>query len=99
MLVGQMNSNKEWIVMAEEYVVGVDLGGTKILTAVADLAGNIIAEVKVATEATKGKEAVVAKTKDTVYQVIDKAEISIEQVVGIGLGSPGPLNIEEGIIH
>ncbi|GAB6138038.1 ROK family protein [Halanaerobaculum tunisiense] len=85
--------------MAKEYVVGIDLGGTKILTAVADLAGNIIAEVKVATEATKGKDTVVTKIKDTVYQVIDQAKISIEQVIGIGLGSPGPLNIAEGIIH
>ncbi|GAB6100135.1 ROK family protein [Halanaerocella petrolearia] len=85
--------------MKKEYVIGIDLGGTKILTAVADLKGNIVAEVKQATEAAKGKDVVIAKLKDTITQVLEKAEVDINQVEAIGLGSPGPLNIEEGIIY
>ncbi|AGB42010.1 transcriptional regulator/sugar kinase [Halobacteroides halobius DSM 5150] len=85
--------------MKQEYVIGIDLGGTKILTALADLEGNILAEVRKPTEADKGKNSVIAKIKDTIYEVLGQTEVAIEEVEGIGLGSPGPLNIEEGIIY
>lgn len=84
--------------MQKEYVVGVDLGGTKILTAVADLEGNILARVRKDTEAEKGKEAVIQKIKDTVYGVIKEIDIDLSQVKGIGLGVPGPVNIKKGVI-
>jgi len=84
--------------LQKEYVVGVDLGGTKILTAVADLQGNILARVRKDTEADKGKEVVIQKIKDTVYEVIEEVGIKLSQVKGIGLGVPGPVDIKKGII-
>ncbi|WP_018247622.1 ROK family protein [Orenia marismortui] len=82
----------------KEYVVGVDLGGTKILTAIADLEGNILARVRKDTEAQKGKDAVIQKIKDTIYEVVEKVDLDLSQVKGIGLGVPGPVNIKEGSI-
>ncbi|WP_018247939.1 ROK family protein [Orenia marismortui] len=84
--------------MEKEYVIGVDLGGTKILTAIADLEGNIIERVRKDTEANKGKDIVIQRLKDTVYEVAKKADLDLSQVKGIGLGCPGPLDIESGII-
>ncbi|PRX28625.1 glucokinase [Orenia metallireducens] len=84
--------------MQKEYVVGVDLGGTKILTAVADLEGNILARVRKDTEAKKGKEVVIQKIKDTVYEAVQEVGIELSQVKGIGLGVPGPVDIKKGII-
>ena len=52
--------------MSKEYVIGVDLGGTKILTAISDLEGNVLAEVRKDTEAEKGKEVVIEKIKATI---------------------------------
>jgi len=82
----------------KEYVVGVDLGGTKILTAIADLEGNILARVRKDTEAHKGKDAVIQKIKDTIYEVAEKIGSDLSQIKGIGLGVPGPVNIKEGVI-
>lgn len=82
--------------MEKKYVVGVDLGGTKIYTALVDLEGNIINEVSVKTEAHKGEESVldkILKTIDTVLEGID-----INEVKSIGIGSPGPLDVEKGLI-
>ncbi|WP_027340071.1 ROK family protein [Halonatronum saccharophilum] len=84
--------------MTKDYVIGVDLGGTKILTAIADLEGNILAKVRKDTEAKKGKDVVIQRIKDTVYEVIKEIDGDLSEVKGVGLGVPGPLNISEGII-
>ena len=47
--------------MKKKYVVGVDLGGTKIYTALVDLEGNIIKEKTVETLAFEGENAVYGK--------------------------------------
>ncbi|MBM7557355.1 ROK family protein [Halanaerobacter jeridensis] len=85
--------------MKKEYVIGVDLGGTKILTALSDLEGNILKRSRVLVGDVKDKDTVVTKIKETIEQVIEETEVDLEQVAGIGLGCPGPLDIEEGLIH
>ncbi|MGM0370681.1 MAG: ROK family protein [Bacillota bacterium] len=85
--------------MNKEYVIGVDLGGTKILTALADLEGTILERSRVLVGEVKDKDTIVEKIKETINQVTASAGIDLEQVVGIGLGCPGPLDIEEGLIH
>lgn len=82
--------------MNKKYVVGVDLGGTKIYTALVDLYGNIIEEIKVKTEAFKGSEAILNKIISTIDKVCDK--INFKSVKAIGIGSPGPLDIKKGTI-
>lgn len=82
--------------MNKKYVVGVDLGGTKIYTALVDLEGKIIKEVVVKTEAEKGEEAVLEKLLNTIDEVLEG--INKEEVRAIGVGSPGPLDIEKGLI-
>lgn len=85
--------------MKKEYVIGVDLGGTKILTALSDLEGNILKRARVLVGEVKDKKTVVAKIKETIEEVITATEVDLEEVAGIGLGCPGPLDIEEGLIH
>ena len=52
--------------MDKKYVVGVDLGGTKIYTALVDLEGNIKKEKIVETLAHEGEEAVMGRILDTI---------------------------------
>lgn len=82
-----------------EYFIGVDLGGTKILTAIADEKGAILSSIKVPTEASKGQEVIIENICNSVYTAIEKADIAKEEVVRLGIGSPGPLNSKEGIIY
>ncbi len=81
------------------YFIGVDLGGTKILTAVADDKGKIIARENIPTEADKGQDHVIENINKTIKKVIKKSGISKKDIVKIGVGSPGPLNSIEGIIY
>ena len=57
--------------MSKEYVVAVDLGGTKIYTALVDLDGNMVNEKIVGTEADKGVETIVNNIKSTINYVIN----------------------------
>lgn len=82
----------------KEYVIGVDLGGTKISTALSTTDGKIISNEVVATNAGEGEEAVLGRIISTIEKVLVNGNVTIEDVKGIGIGSPGPLNAEEGVI-
>ena len=82
--------------MKKKYFVGVDLGGTKIYTALVDLEGNIIKEKTVETLAHEGEQAVVGRIVDTINYVIDGTDKNL--IKSIGIGSPGPLDVKNGII-
>lgn len=82
--------------MEKRYVVAVDLGGTKIYTALVDLEGTIIKENVVKTEAEKGPEVVMSNMKSTIDFVIEG--VNKEEIKAIGIGSPGPLDVKKGMI-
>lgn len=82
-----------------EFVIGVDLGGTKILTALAGMDGRLLAEVKIPTEAGEGQEHVIGQIVRSVEQVRAKAGVNPGQVQALALGAPGPLDTRQGIIH
>lgn len=80
----------------KELYIGVDLGGTKIYTALANVNGEILKEIVVPTEASKGSEQIIDKIKDSIRYV--SQEVTLEKVKAIGIGSPGPLKVKDGII-
>ncbi|MCK8817202.1 ROK family protein [Natroniella sulfidigena] len=82
----------------KDYVIGIDLGGTKILTMLVDQQGDIIAKVKRATEADKEPSKIIDNLKQTVVTVTEQAGIGLDEVKGIGLGAPGLLDLEQGAI-
>lgn len=84
--------------MGKNYAVGVDLGGTKIATALVDLDANILERVVAPTRAQAGAGEVLEDIKETVRRVLGTRGVSLDQVVGIGVGSPGPLNPQTGVV-
>lgn len=82
--------------MEKKYVVGVDLGGTKIYTALVDLDGNMIKEKTVETLVAEGEQAVANRIMNTIEYVIE--DIDKDLIKAIGIGSPGPLDVKKGII-
>ncbi len=82
-----------------KYVIGVDLGGTKIYTALAAGDGKILTETKLPTEAEKGQEHVVGRIIETIEYVQNAAAVPPGTVRALALGAPGPLDTKKGIIH
>lgn len=82
--------------LREEYVVGVDLGGTKILAGVFDPHLKCIGRSKVSTKAYRGSEAVLGRIARAVREAVDESNLSIEQIRSIGIGAPGAVDPESG---
>ncbi|KUK82307.1 MAG: Transcriptional regulator/sugar kinase [Pelotomaculum thermopropionicum] len=85
--------------LSGQYVIGVDLGGTKIYTALAGDDGRILAELKIPTGAEKGLQDVVDGIVDSVERVQKTAAAVTGAVSTLVLGAPGPLDTKGGIIH
>ncbi|RCW45695.1 MULTISPECIES: ROK family protein [unclassified Halanaerobium] len=81
-----------------EYYLGIDLGGTKILTGLGDGEGNILASSRRDTQAEMGEKHVINNIFKTVEDVLKKAGIATGHIKALGIGSPGPLDIKNGII-
>ncbi|HCW03809.1 MAG TPA: glucokinase [Clostridium sp.] len=80
------------------FVIGIDLGGTKIKGALADLEGNIISSNTVLTDAFKGEKAVLDRINGVIARVLEEGGKTINEIKAIGIGSPGPLDSKKGII-
>ena len=83
----------------KKYIIGVDIGGTKIATGMVDKSGNLIKKVVLPTRSKEG----VKVSLNQVYQSIDDllkiSEVKKKDIVGIGVCAPGPLDPIKGIVH
>ena len=79
------------------HTIGIDLGGTKILAAVVDEGGNVVATAKRATKAEAGPEGVMERVIKTVEDALAGAKMAKEQVAAIGIGVPGPVETGRGV--
>jgi glucokinase len=82
----------------ERFVLGLDLGGTKINAAVLDASGNLMSRAREKTEAELGAEAVLERIVQTGTKALQGAGIGSEQLYAVGIGSPGPLDWRTGVI-
>lgn len=80
----------------KEYVIGVDFGGTKILSGVFDSELKCLARAKVSTKAERGAEAVIGRIARSIREAVDEADLSLSQVKAIGIGAPGAVDPEAG---
>ncbi len=78
--------------------VGFDLGGTKMLAAVFDSDFKRLAVARKKTKAREGGSSGVKRILDLVHEALAEAKIGVEQVGGIGVGVPGPLDLKKGVI-
>src|SRR5712692_3875497 len=81
-----------------EYVVGVDLGGTKIYSGIFDNSLEYVGAAKVSTKAQRGTDAVIERIARCVQDAVDEADLSLKQLRGIGVGAPGAVDAESGSV-
>jgi glucokinase len=85
------------------WIVGVDIGGTNVVVgAVPFEGGEAVAVRTLPTEPERGSDAVVALVAEmvaaTVCQLKEERGVPRERIEGVGIGSPGPLNREAGVV-
>ena len=85
------------------YVVGVDIGGTNIVVGTVAEDGSAVHGVRSApTLAEEGPQAVLGRIARLVQASMAEAEktarVTRDTIVGVGIGSPGPLDRERGLV-
>ena len=78
--------------------VGLDLGGTKMLAAVYDENFKPIARKRRRTKGSEGADSVTNRMARTLREVLEEAKLTTDQISGIGVGIPGPVDQERGIV-
>lgn len=79
-------------------VIGVDLGGTNIVSAVVDEKGKVLGRDKRKTMASLGASGVLSRIADSVLAASGDSGIPWSSHLGVGVGSPGPLDSKRGVI-
>jgi glucokinase len=82
--------------MAEQFAIGVDLGGTTVKTGLISSEGTIIAQAKLPTLAELNPQAVIGQIVKSINEVLPHAKG--KTIAGIGIGSPGLVQNPGGIV-
>lgn len=84
--------------MSDIYV-GCDLGGTKLLVVAYDENYKPLGRARKKTKAHEGQEVGLKRIGDTILEALEQAQATPEQVRSIGVGCPGPLDLDKGIVQ
>lgn len=79
-------------------LLGVDVGGTKMHMALADLEGRILAEVRAPT-AQGGGDAILRQIEEQRRAVLERAEVGEDRLAAAGVGLPGSVHPSHGRLH
>lgn len=82
-----------------KYAVGVDIGGTKIAAAIINHKGEMHHRKQIPSP-TKSAQSMLVGVIQIIQEVLTKAELTLSDIVGIGVGVPGKVDEKKGIaIH
>ena len=79
--------------------IGFDLGGTKMLAVVYDGDFKQLGKARKKTKGHDGKEAGLKRINSVIKEAIEDSGIDAKNVKGLGIGCPGPLDIEKKTIR
>lgn len=82
-----------------EYWIGFDLGGTKMLSIVFDSNFKPIGRCRKKTRGFEGMAAGLDRINSVIKESIEDAGITKKKISGLGIGCPGPLDYEHGVIR
>jgi len=81
-----------------EYIITIDLGGTKILSALLNYKNEIVKKVKQPTDSTKGADFIVECIVESIQKLLSKSNVAETEIKAISMGVPGTVNPISGIL-
>lgn len=79
--------------------LGFDLGGTKMLSVVFDKDFEQLGRARTKTRGAEGAEAGIARMISIIHAALADGEVDADRLAGIGVGCPGPLDLDKGILR
>jgi glucokinase len=78
--------------------IGFDLGGTKMIASVLDEQMKLLGRERKKTKGHEGMETVLERMVKTMRDALVDAKVDAGRLAGIGVGCPGPLDLEKGVV-
>lgn len=80
-----------------KYIFGVDLGGTTVKLGFFDEEGTVLEKWEIPTRKDFDGKYILPDIADSILAKMEEKDLEKENVIGVGIGVPGPVN-EEGVI-
>lgn len=81
------------------YRIGVDLGGTNIVVGIIDETNKIVAKASRKTNAPRAAEGIFDDMAQAINEAMDQIHITKDDVISVGVGTPGSVNKGEELIE
>lgn len=85
--------------MIKKYIIGIDLGGTNLKVALLDINFRIKDKEVLSTRSFLEKDDLILGIIYAVNRFIKYNHLSKAEILGVGLGLPGPIDAKAGIVH
>ncbi|MCM8800587.1 MAG: ROK family protein [Candidatus Omnitrophica bacterium] len=85
--------------MKRSFIIGVDLGGTNLKIGLLGSNYKIITKKVLSTRSFIKKEQLISAIINSIKALIRENRLSKKDLLGIGLGLPGPIDIKKGLVH
>jgi len=85
--------------MKRNMIIGIDLGGTNLKLALTDRNFRIKARRMISTAGFLKKEDLIEGIVISVNRIIDDNGLRKNQILGVGIGLPGPVDSKSGLVH
>jgi glucokinase len=80
----------------EQFAIGIDIGATKIASVLLSEKGDVIQSSQTLTLPHEGRQAVLDRVSD---QILELARQSRGSIAGVGIGSPGKVDSDHGVVY
>ena len=82
----------------QKYIIGIDVGGTSAKGGLFSFDGELLCEAKIKTSKDDGVECTVSSLVRFAKSLCESAGVDFSKVLAVGMGVPGVVNSEKGIV-
>ena len=85
--------------LQKKFIIAIDLGGTNLKIALLDLKYRIRDSHILSTRSFINKERLLSAVIGSIKKIIEVNQLYKRDILGIGMGLPGPIDVKRGIVH
>jgi len=82
-----------------KFIIGIDLGATLIKIGLLDKDYKIIKKRGLYTQDFEDRESLIERIVEEIKAILQSRKVDTKDVLGMGIGVPGPVNFKRGLIH
>jgi len=85
--------------MKDKYIIGIDLGGTNLKIALFSSGLRFKDRENLPTGNYLSQDSLISAITGAVRQITAKNKLNNKDILGVGLGLPGPIDVKKGLVH